>query len=661
VQLEFSAGQIKRCIYINNMAHEKSEMPKDPGPDGKASFRVLYDGVVGKLFVFRNGKQVGDWKLREEKDAAAAQRAGSQRNINGICLERSGGPRIGRLRIQPWDGALPKEGEPPRVQDLLTLGKNPPTTGKLESIAEKDLQFSGEKKPRGAGVFLQLHSDPKPMTGADALLLFGVKGELGAAELEIQGGRASFRTSFADRIEVPISALKVVAFVAAAAKRAESGTLVFKNGDELPGSLVRAESGTPLKWKTPGGQDLEFQSERVAGVRFVPRNVNSTDGATIELRNGDRLRGEFAALNPKELQFKHPLLGALSIGREQLWTLFPNPKTTLLDAANHPSAWEANGPQVQLDGRFAIRQAAENYGFTRDGRPGIGRELRGLPDKFELRCEALDVSGNEPNLSIRLTSEQKNNSNSSLDLDFNYGSLRLYGWVSGKRSQSFWKDVALRNRNGRYEPVPRVSVRLFVDNKLGTVDVFVNGVHRVKSGQNAKERVPGVAGRVHIGGYGHNMVPVVISEVWAGPWNGELPRPDAVALVALSNGDVAEAVPTGLRNGKLLVDAGSGEMEVPLDRVDVIGFGGTPEPKAAPGRLRLFTGDAVSVESFKFEAGQLTARSPVFGEIRLPGEALRELVFDAAPARFPMVLDTKKKLVVDEAKLVPGLEQRLPR
>jgi hypothetical protein len=657
VQLEIRPGEINRCIYINNLKHEKSTTPQDAGPDNRASFRVLYDGVDGKVLVYRNGKQVGDWKLREEEEAKVNR--GWQRGINGVCLQRNGGLKLGRFRVQPWDGALPKENEPARTQDLLSMGKEAPVTGKLESITDSDLVFSGAKKVRGGGVFLQLHSDPKPMAGVEALLLFGSRGELGAAELEVREGRAKFRTSFAGVIEVPISALNIIGFSPAKVDGPAAGALVFKNGDELPGSLLRAESGAPLKWKTAAGQEIEFKPERVAGVRFAPlAEAKLGEGATVELRNGDKIRGEFTGLDGKKLQLKHPQLGVLGIDRARVWSLFPNAKTTIFDAANDPAPWlglvprrgqpvpaPATPKQVHLDGRFLMRMISSNNGFNSGSeRTYISRSLKGLPEKFELRCEVLDVSGQEPNLGIRFSSEdERNNANSSLDLEFNYGSLRLYGWVSGGRSRSFWKDVALRERNGRYEPQPRFAVRCFVDNKTGTVDVFVNGEHKVKSGQAANERVPGVGGNVSISGYGSGTTPVIVSDIWAGPWNGEVPRAGMGAAVTLSNGDIAEATPTELRDGKLLVDPGSGEMIVPLDRVDAIGFGGTTEPVRCAGRLRLNSGDSVGVESFKFDGGEITARSAVLGEVRLPVAAVRELVFDAAPARFPLAPEPKKK------------------
>lgn len=648
IELDFMQGTISRCIYINNMNHEKSQMPKDAGPDGRARFRVFYDGVDGKLLVYRNGKEVGNWKTREDKDKDAQQRNGWPRGINGVCLQREGGPEVGQFRIQPWDGVLPVEGAADRTQDSYTAGKEAPVLGKLESIDEKELTFSGTKKARETGIFLQLHSQPKPLAGAEALLLFGNRGELSAGEVEISGGRAQFRTSFADRIEVPVSALNEISFAPAAVEPVPSSALVFKNGDELPGTLLHAQNGASLKWRTDSGQEVQFEAGRFAGVRLVaPQGEKSAPAAVVELCNGDRLRGEFTGLDPQRALFRHPVLGNLEFPRTQLSALFPNPKTAIFDAASDPSSWfegDSKAPAkapglVHLDGRFIL-----SAGQNSDARAtGISRPLAGLPEKFELRCEIADMSGNEPNLSVRLMGESGEMGSSSLDLEFNYGSLRLYGWVNGKRSRSFWKDVTLRNQRGGYRPTARIAVRLFVDNKAGTVDVYVNGEHKAKCGQAQNERIPGIGHQVSINGSGNSTAPAVLSDLWAGPWNGELPKAEHAGQVTLSNGDVAEAAPSELKDGKLLVDLGGGPMEVPIARVDAVSFGTKPSPTPAVGRIRLATGDALSVESFKVEAGRLIARSPVLGEWKVDSAKVREIVFDAPPARFPMAPEPKKK------------------
>ncbi len=658
IELRFSKGKLGRCIYINNINREESDLPQEAGPEGRASYRVFYDGVNAKLSLTRNGKQVGDWKLRDEKEV---KNQGWQRGINGVCLQRDGGMRLGQFVVQPWDGVIPKEGEAERTQDSLAIGKVAPMLGKLESIDEKELIFSGEKRVSGGGAFLQLHSQPKAMETADVSLMFGPQGELGAAEVAIENGRAKFLTSFAGAVEMPLSALKVIRLMQpeAAGKRPTTmGALVFKNGDELPGTLVSAVSGAPLRWKTVGGQELDFQPGRVSGVLFPPAaSKPDATSARVELRNGDQLRGTIAGFGKEDVQVKSERLGVVKIPREKIWSIYPDPKTSIFDAASDPDPWMAmnisgNAKEatvtrrtdcVNLNGFFLMRTPGGGL-ESNQGNAGIGRNLAGMPEKFEVRCETLEPMGQEPNLSIRfMTTDDKGNP-STLDLQFYYGSLRVYGWVNNRNNgHSFWKDVTLREQNGRYQPEPRVAIRLFVDNKAGTVDVYYNGVHRIKAGQATNERIPGIGGSVTIQGSSSTAAPLVVSNVWAGPWNGQLPEPGEGPAMALANGDVADTVPVEMRDGKLRLDAAGAELEVPLERVQAIGFGGKPDPAASAGRLRLASGDSVAVDAFQFGEGTINAHSPVLGDMKIPADALRELVFDAAPVRFPSVSEKKKK------------------
>ena len=60
---------------------------------------------------------------------------------------------------------------------------------------------------------------------------------------------------------------------------------VFKDGDQLRGTLVSAASGEPLRWRMPCGQEVDFQLGRVAGVRIAARD----EGAAIGFRRAARI------------------------------------------------------------------------------------------------------------------------------------------------------------------------------------------------------------------------------------------------------------------------------------------------------------------------------------------------------------------------------------
>ncbi|RYD62123.1 MAG: hypothetical protein EOP84_34915, partial [Verrucomicrobiaceae bacterium] len=313
-----------------------------PGP---VRYRVLYDGPGERLVVFRNGHQLGDWKFRDEKDQ---ERMNRDFQVSGICFQRQYGRnnplKLNNLQIQPWDGTLSQNETSTGEGDCLLSTDGKTRAGQLESLTGDELSFSGEKFPRKAGTFLQFAQETKSLDTADATLLFGEQGEMGTADLEIRDGKARFRTVFAPILEASLSTLQTIAFPVqpplTAAKPAD--ILVFKNGDELPGFLISAVNGEPWRWQSVGGQEFTVQPEYIAGVRAFVAEAGSeppVNTATVELRNGDRLRGELAGFADGKVQFQHPQLGAFGLEQSYLWSLYPNPKLLVIDGSQGPAKW----------------------------------------------------------------------------------------------------------------------------------------------------------------------------------------------------------------------------------------------------------------------------------------------------------------------------------
>lgn len=643
VELEFSLGSL-----IEKSQRETSKLEGAADVGGRSRIRVLYDGIDGKLLLYRNGVQVAARALQREKNDPAAKPI----DLTGICIQRKSGLRVARFVVQPWDGSLPKtEAE---TKDVLSVGNQTPVAGRLESISDTELTFSGEKKPLTENMLLKFPAEPRALADGDAALRYGMNGELTVAKLAIADGRARFESSFAGALEVPTSALQEISFKVAPAKPVAADVLVFKNGDELLGTLAKAENGKPLLWRTTSGQELEIQPTWVAGVRFQPaEGSKQSEGSMVELRNGDRLRAELLSFNTKEVRLRNTQLGEFGISREQLWMLYPNPANVFFDGGGDPTSWMEPRPRggwrimrpetsivpsvevgkVYLDGFFVLRP------------PGIGRDMKGLGDKYELRFEATDISGNqEPNLDLEFSAEPVEGYASWLTVGTSKGSLRVQGRVTSKeeRTRTFSKDVQLRQPMDPYKPDPRISVRVFVDKKAGTVDIYTDGVLRTKIGQVPKERIPQIGGFVAIDAYSESGWPVVLSNLWAGPWVGELPDPGIVPEVTLTNGDRGEGQLREFKQGVLGIEMLGTEIELPANRVKSFSFAGEPDTSVSAGRVRLRSGESISLKSFKLENGKLTSQTAALGSIELPADSIRELVFDPAAVRFPKLQDPRK-------------------
>lgn len=643
VELQFFRS---RNIENNQPETKKSEGEADVG--GRSRIRVLYDGIDGKLLVYSNGVQVGTRTLQRAKNDPAANPI----EVTGICIKRLDGLRVARFVVQPWDGTLPKAGA--ETRDILSVGNGTPVAGRLESVSHTELTFSGEKKPLSETMLAKFPTEPRMVADGDAALRYGMNGELTVAKLAIADGRARFESGFAGALEVPTSALQEIIFKVLPAKPVAGDVLIFKNGDELLGTLARAENGKPLLWRNPCGREVEIQPTWVAGVRFRPaEGFKQSEGSMVELRNGDRLRAELLSFNAKEVRLRNTQLAEIGISREQLWRLYPNPANVFFDGGNAPTLWlepraravwglqreEKSGvPSVEIgkahfDGFFVVRP------------PGIGRDMKGLGDKYELRFEAREISGNqEPSIEVIFSTEPVEGYASTLSMGINNDSIRVQGRASKKneRSRSFSKDVQLRQPMKPYEPIPRIAVRMFVDNTAGTIDIYTDGVFRTRVGQVPKECIPQIGRFVAINGYSESGWPVILSNLWAKPWIGELPEPGILPEITLTNGDQGEGQLRELKQGIFGMEMLGTEIELPANRVESISFGGEPDSSVSAGRVRLRSGESISLESFKLEEGKLNSRSAALGNIELPVDSIRELVFDPAAVRFPKLQDPKK-------------------
>ena len=323
INLRLGPAQMTRQIFLNGFV-QKAVKILQRAPNTPPSYRVLYDAEEARLVVLRNGERLGDWRFSEERPnlQANGKRAYA---ITGILFDRENPQRgrdlkFNRLEVRPWNGLVPKADEPPAQDDVLSLGKEPLRVGNLESFSETYFVLSGTTLMREPGMFVQFPQRPVALANPTGTLDFGAQGELSVADLEIRDGQAHCRTAFAAALKMPITTLKTISFPARAAAPLANDLLVFKNGDEVPGLLLSATPDRPLRWQMMRGPDVEVQVAQVAGVLFAAgrKPSRAQDRATIELRNGDCLRGKFDGLDRTHLQFNHAQLGAVAIERSRI-------------------------------------------------------------------------------------------------------------------------------------------------------------------------------------------------------------------------------------------------------------------------------------------------------------------------------------------------------
>jgi len=85
------------------------------------------------------------------------------------------------------------------------------------------------------------------------------------------------------------------------------------------------------------------------------------------------------------------------------------------------------------------------------------------------------------------------------------------------------------------------------------------------------------------------------------------------------------ATPTSLKLASEL-----GPLELPVERVTMVDFGGAPIERPPATRLQLNGLGSLSVKQWRVEEGTMILQSTIAGELRLPLNRVQEIVFATA-------------------------------
>jgi hypothetical protein len=116
---------------------------------------------------------------------------------------------------------------------------------------------------------------------------------------------------------------------------------------------------------------------------------------------------------------------------------------------------------------------------------------------------------------------------------------------------------------------------------------------------------------------------------------------------------MAPSAPLKMQDGKYVVESEAGPLDLPLEKVQAVEFGGVMAPEQAAGRIRLADGDAVNVDSFRWDGKELAAHSAILGDLHLAAGVVSELIFDPTPVRPPRTPLAKKLAQKDKTDAAP--------
>jgi hypothetical protein len=576
VYLRFQANNITANSYDgSNMKNFSANVPEDKKPPKETRYRILQDRRSGKLVIFVNGTKVADWDTQGQKESVQ----GGSLSWQPTYWSSNMAWTLSKVRVRPWDGSLDPDAKPgENGQDLLsnlpTIVPKPDTSawplvngerntqrpataaqfrqaGKLDAIGADSVTFSGKEIPRTDPLFIRLNpaAAGDPPAGSVARVWLTQRGEFDVTALGFRDGQLRMRTSFGGELALPVTTVRAIEFphrLAAGDKAlAENGdTLIFRNGDELHGSLVSASHDKAVKWKpVKGERPVEFDVNRLAGVLLANKAKPGAGASTaaVRFRNGDWLPGELMLLDKTQLLLKSPIAASLRLDRAGIRAIYfgRNSEVPVWDGASDRQAWMkstnsdspfssssrqrkdntvARNPWRYLDGAFTLPKNTNRNGYGNG--PNIGRTLDTLPDKVEVSFDLSTPKG-PAGYSIQLFNEENRP-----------GLMIQGGWDS-----AYIYDMSPRKQGGVFFNQPqqiefgetvgsegnRRQFRFLADRRSGRLVMVVNGIPVGQFGQKAgKESAKP--------GKGISIIPqpmnssVTVSNLWIGPWSGDPPE-----------------------------------------------------------------------------------------------------------------------------------------
>ncbi len=676
VHLRFQSNNVSaQTDDGSNLKTFSAVMPEDKNPAKETRYRILRDRAGGKLIIFVNGKKIADWDTPRLGEAA---QGGSM--IWQPTYLNAGAPwTLSKVRVRPWDGSVEGDTKAEEAKDVLAIGKSARLVGSLESIGVNSLKFSGTGEvPGKEPIFIRLAraAAGDPPAGAVARVWLAQRGEFDVSALGFRDGQLKVRTSFGGELALPLTAVRALEFphrLAAADKViAEGGdALIFRNGDELRGTLLSATHDLKVQWKpVKSARPAEFAVGRLAGILLANRAKPAAKALTaaVRFRNGDWLPGELLLLDQAQLLLKSPVAEHLRIERAEVRALYfgHDSEVPVWDGASDPQAWmktetpagggrlrkdESARPAVwrYLDGAFSISKNSPRYGNG----PNVGRTFPTLPDKVEVSFD-LSTPRGPAGYSIQLFNDENRQ---GLMIQGGWDSAYIYDMSPRRQAGAVFNQPQQIDFGGTVgSDGNRRSFRFLADRRTGRLVMLVNGIVVGGFGQRPGKESPKPGKAIAIVPQPVNSG-ITISNLWVGPWSGEPPDiPKTAGHANRRGGGVL------ILNNGLVVGDNAGAAPAPDAEVTAAG-GKKDRPAAAPGTNA--SADLISLVNGDETSGTLEGASATdlhlvcdVGTLDIPMN--RALVAEFAGALQPpaagirLHLAGKGTLTVDSLRLADG-------
>jgi hypothetical protein len=594
---------------------------------------------------------------------------------------------ISKIRVVPWDGVVPKD---PAVEtsesatDQVVLIDGGIKEGPLHSMTADEVKIGTETLAREKIALLRLAPSAKPAEKdaaktaeqgrAIARVRFAPRGEVTVAALSFHDDRLRARTVFGSELSLPVAALREVEMVRGAGGQgadAAMDTLLFKNGEMLPGTLESADGGGRVSWRTmPGTAPVALDVTKLAGVNLVTHREprEGPPSMLVRLRSNDVLAGNLVSLDEAKLVLASTSAGQLTVARDRVQAIYLIREGGLpvADGSWDPKAWESGidlnrasvearkrrmaegrispSPWTYFDGMYVVKKSPGSTAPVNTSNFNLGRSIEDLPQKVDFSFDLIPENNKQFNTTIYLFSEPER---LGYILQVNQTSMSIYD-AGAQRAAGGVQQVRMPFAGKVPTDTAQRRIRILTDRVSGKMTILADGVVMGEYGPKSSS-VPRNLGR----GLGllWSARPAAFANLWVAPWNGLAPGAPPQDAVLLANGDELPGKVRGVTADVLKVEGEIGELEIPVNRLSMIEFGGGASEPRAGVRIRLNDRSAFTASAYRVENDAVVCRHEVLGELKFPLRALQELSFSPIPSAAP----TAKPQEAVPPKPAPGV------
>jgi hypothetical protein len=427
------------------------------------------------------------------------------------------------------------------------------------------------------------------------------------------------------------------------ASEAETGsgshTLRFRNGDLLRGELKTIIPPETVLWQHPDAfEEIEFTSKNIEAIEFIgtqrPKSVPSSNLCRLQLDNNDQLQGDLVEFDGETLLLDTWYAGRLSIPASQLhWIrpVIPN-RVIRYEGPTGLEGWTMGKMSEAVADRGEWRY--RNGAFYAWKAASIARDLN-LPEVASMQ---FDISWRGTlYLAIGLYTEYLHPvSLGATENEPEFGgfySLQFHRFsadvlpVTRENPQRRLGPTAVQSLNQKTSA--HIDVR--VHKPKGLIALYVDGA-LVKQWIDSEEFVgTGTAVRfVHQGRGAIRLSNLRVSE-----WDGQIEEqePDRALLgedlTRLRNGDRVAGKIAGIVDGRMTINLGATNLDVPLDRIRQIDFStkdpAIPAKKPVNVRGHFTWGGTLTFDLERWEQHEIAGVSPTLGPIKFDPLAFSRL------------------------------------